>query len=211
MNKSIIAGIAVLTFASFAAGAADSGKAVKSFKWVDKQGVTHYGDSIPPEYAQGHTAELNRQGVELKRYPAQLSPDEATKAESQAEARARGLQHDSFLLTTYTSEREIEQLRDERLMQIEGQVITARGYIESVGKRLAALETRAKTFKPYSNAPNARRMPDPLAEEIVRAVNEGRSQQKVLETKQAEQRDMRAKFQADIDRYQQLIASRKNP
>lgn len=211
MNKSVIAGIAAFAFAAFAAGAAEPGKTTKSFKWVDKQGVTHYGDSIPPEYAQGHTAELNGQGVELKRYPAQLSPDDAIRAEGQAEARARGLQHDNFLLTTYTSAREIEQLRDERLMQIEGQVVTARGYIESVGKRLAALETRAMNFKPYSKAPNARRMPDQLAEEIVRAVNEGHSQQGVLDTKQAEQREMRAKFQSDIDRYQQLVASRKKP
>ncbi len=23
-----------------------------TYKWVDDQGVTHYGDSIPPQYAQ---------------------------------------------------------------------------------------------------------------------------------------------------------------
>ncbi len=208
MNKSVIAGIAVLAIGSLA-GAAEPG--AKSFKWVDKQGVTHYGDSIPPEFAQGHAAELNRQGVELKRYPAQLSPEEAVRAESQAEIRARNMQHDNFLLTTYTSATEIEQLRDERLMQIEGQVVAARGYIESADKRLAALQTRALNFKPYSQVPTARRMPDPLAEEIVRVVNEGRAQKVVLESKQAEQREMRAKFQADIDRYQQLVASRRNP
>ena len=211
MNKSVIAGIAVFSFAAFAAGAAEPRTGTKSFKWVDKQGVTHYGDTIPPEYAQGHSAELNRQGVEVKRYPAQLSPDEAVKAETLAETLARNQQHDNFLLTTYTSTREIEQLRDERLAQIEGQVIAARGYIESVDKRLALLKTRAMNFKPYSKAPTARRMPDPLAEELVRAVNEGRAQQVVLTTKQAEQREMRAKFQADIDRYQVLIANRKNP
>lgn len=211
MKHPIITGIALLAVTTLTLAASDPAKHGKSYKWVDKQGVTHYGDSVPPEYAQGHTSVLNPQGVELKRTPAQLSAPELAAASTAAEIEARNQQHDQFLLTTYTSTRDIEQLRDERLSQIEGQVVVTRGYIEAVAKRVVALEARAMSFKPYSDNPAARRMPDALAEEIVRSVNEGKLQRVVLETKQAEQREMRVKFQTDIDRYQALVASRKQP
>lgn len=64
-------------------------------------------------------------------------------------------------------------------------------------------------FKPYSAKPDARRMPDQLAEEIIRAVNDQRSQTGVLESKRKEQDLLRKQFQADIDRYRELIAQRE--
>jgi hypothetical protein len=44
----------------------------RTYKWVDSQGMTHYGDSIPPEYAQGSRSELNSQGVEVRCQPSFL-------------------------------------------------------------------------------------------------------------------------------------------
>ena len=36
--------------------------AAKLYKWVDDQGITHYGETIPPEYAHKDRAELNKSG-----------------------------------------------------------------------------------------------------------------------------------------------------
>ena len=180
--------------------------ATMTYKWVDDKGVIHYGDNIPPEYAQGDTAVLNRQGVAVREFPARLTPAQQEDALRRDEASAKQKQHDSFLMTTYTSTKDIEQLRDERLAQIEGQIVAARSYIDSVDSRLAALRTRAKNFKPYSTSPTARRLPDALAAEIVQTLNEARSQQEILESRQKEQKELRATFQADIDRYRHLTA-----
>ena len=177
-----------------------------TYKWVDAQGVTHYGDHIPPEFAQGETAVLNHQGVALKDLPARLTPAQQEEARHRDEATARQKQHDSFLLTTYTSAHDIEQLRDERLAQIEGQITAARGYIDSVDSRLASLRARANNFRPYSASPTARRLPDALAEEIVQTLNEARSQREILAARQKEQKELRATFQSDIDRYRALTA-----
>ena len=52
------------------AGAADaqSGKdRTKLYRWVDKNGQVHYGDSVPPEYAEQDRDILNRQGVSVGR------------------------------------------------------------------------------------------------------------------------------------------------
>jgi hypothetical protein len=180
----------------------------RSFKWVDSKGVVHYGDSIPAEFAHEKTTELNRQGIELRQSPAQLSATEAKSLEEREAALARQQQHDQFLLATYTSSREIEQLRDERVALIEGQIIAARGFLAAAEAHMKTLEERAKNFRPYAASPNARRMPDPLAEEIVRTLREERSQREVMQKKQVEKDALRTTFQADIERYDALLARR---
>jgi Domain of unknown function (DUF4124) len=174
------------------------------YKWTDDKGVVHYGDHVPPDAAQGNTAVLNTQGVPVRELPARLTSAQQEEVQRRDETVAKQKQHDRFLLSTYTSVRDIEQLRDERLGQIDGQINAARGYIESVDQRMTTLRMRAGTFKPYSEVARARRMPDALAAELVQTLNEGRSQREILATKQQEERHLRESFQADIDRYREL-------
>src|SRR5690242_20102748 len=86
-----------------------------AYRWTDEQGVVHYGDHIPPQYATQERAILNSQGVEVGHLEAQKTPEQQA-----ADARARATlmkqrQHDAFLVTTYTSVKDIESLRDLRL------------------------------------------------------------------------------------------------
>ncbi|MEO6185632.1 MAG: DUF4124 domain-containing protein [Steroidobacteraceae bacterium] len=178
----------------------------KSYRWVDSQGVTHYGDHVPPEYSSQGKSELNSQGVPVREYPRQLSPAEAVVAQQSASDEARRRQHDSFLLTTYLQVSDIEQLRDERLALIEGQMEIARGSIASSDQRMVTLKTRMANFQPYSNSPNARRVPDQLAEEVVRAINERRGLQAALISREKEKTELRDQFNADIARYRELTA-----
>jgi hypothetical protein len=62
-------------------------------------------------------------------------------------------------------------------------------------------------FKPYNPDARAHRMPDDLAEQIVRTLDEERSQRTALATRDHEETTMRAQFQADIDRYRELRAA----
>ena len=176
----------------------------KAYKWVDEKGVTHYGDSIPAQDAQRETRILNKQGIEVRRTDAQKSADEQAAAAREQEAMVRQKQHDSFLLTTYTSVKDIEALRDERLEQISGQKRAAEAYMETLHGRLSTLQSRALNFKPYNEKPTARRMPDDLAEDLMRTLNEMRSQRTALAAKDAEESALRAQFQSDIDRYREL-------
>ena len=56
-----------------------------SYRWIDEQGVVHYGDSIPPQYAQKERTVLNNHGVEVRKLDAQKTPEQLA-----AEARAAG-------------------------------------------------------------------------------------------------------------------------
>jgi len=196
--------VALLCAAGDAARAADD--KIITYKWVDENGITHYGDRIPPQYAKKETSVLNSQGVEIKRNDAQKTPEQIAEELRQQEAALRQKQHDNFLLTTYPNVKDIEALRDERVTQISGQRRAAESYIESLHARLTALQTRALTFKPYNERPTARRMPDDLAEDLMRTLNEMRTQKLALVAKDAEETALRAEFQADIDRYKELRA-----
>ncbi len=181
-----------------------TGKSTRSYRWVDSSGGVHYGDSVPPEYASQGREELNPQGVPLREYPRQLSLAEADTAQKAAADVAQRRQHDTFLLTTYTQVRDIEQLRDERVALIDGQMDIARGSITSTEQRIAGLQDRMRNFQPYSASPNARRVPDQLAEDAVRALRERRGLQEVLTSRESEKSELRAQFDADIARYREL-------
>lgn len=196
--------------AALAASYGESDGTVRVYKWVDEQGIVHYGDSVPPQYSQDSRDVLNGEGVKIGHVQGRESAAQESAEEQSAQQAAERAQHDKFLLTTYASTSEIEQLRDERLDQIDGQIKASASYIDSLTLRLAALEERAQHFAPYSSAPGAQRMPDDLAEDLVHTSNEARQQRSALEAKRQAQSDLRVQFAADIERYRELT-SRPSP
>ena len=201
--------LALLLALACAAGpvSAQSDKGGVAYRWVDEHGVVHYGDSIPPKYARDSRAILNSQGVEIghvdaAKTPAQLAAEKRARAQHVAQQ-----QHDYFLLSTYTSVKDIESLRDERLSQIAAQQTAAQQYVQSLQSRLDALQSRAQRFKPYSSQPNAPRMPDDLAQELVHTLNEVRLQDQAMQARAAQEDQVRAQFQSDIERFEQLKAA----
>lgn len=198
----------VLPAPATAATAAGNGNAKpgKTYMWIDKNGAKHYGDLIPPEYAQSQKAVINSQGVEVQRDEAPKTPQERAAEQQKALEKQERAQHDRFLLTTYTSIRDIERLRDERLAQIDAQIHATNGYIETIESRMKSLSARAMEFKPYSARPNARRMPDDLAEQLVLSDGEVRLQRTAIDKQKRDIQSVRAQFDADIARYRELTA-----
>ena len=175
-----------------------------TYKWVDEQGVTHYGDGIPPDATNANAQVLNRNAVAVRDLPAAQAPGGAAlpAEESAQEAQRR---RDRVLMSTYTSVHDIERLRDERISQINNQITATRGYIETVTQRLETLRQRALRFRPYATSAEARRMPDTLTAELVQALNEERLQREFLASREQEVTATRDRFQADMDRYQKLV------
>jgi hypothetical protein len=182
-----------------------SGK--QTYKWVDEKGVTHYGDSVPAEYSQREQRVLNEQGLEVQKRQAELSPAEAAERAKKQKEEAQRKQHDMFLLSTYPSTREIESVRDTRLDQINGQISAAEAYIASLTTRIDGLKVRSKNFAPYNRNPGARRMPDDLAEEMVRALSELRTQNAALANRRGEAAAVTEQFDGDINRFRELRTS----
>jgi len=205
----ILIGAMVLSGLVPAAGlGADAGgsnaKSGRIYIWTDKDGVRHSGDIVPPEFAQQQKSVLNAQGVELHRDDAPRTPEERADDARREQEKTQRQQHDRFLLTTYTSTRDIERLRDERLTQIDAQIRATTGYIETIETRLKSLSERALLFKPYSDKPAARRMPDDLAEQLVLGAAEVRSQRSTIDKQKQDMLSVRAQFDTDIARYRDL-------
>ena len=202
----LLVSMALGTVASAAPNQHSSQKGGIAYRWVDDQGVVHYGDNIPPQYASQDRTILNSQGVEVGHLDAQKTPEEEAAAARVRDALMKQKQHDAFLVSTYTSVKDIEALRDARLDQLKAQRAADEQYVESLRVRLAALQSRALAYRPYTERKDGWRMPDDLAENLVRTVNELRVQSSALAAKGAEETALRAQFQADIERYRELHA-----
>ncbi|MBS0365710.1 MAG: DUF4124 domain-containing protein [Proteobacteria bacterium] len=193
-----------LGFPGAAAAAPATTKGTATYRWVDEHGEVHYGDQIPPQYAKQERTVLNAEGIPVQTMEAQKTPEQQANEAQERAQQMRQRQHDAFLVTTYTSVKDIESLRDARLEQMQGQRAAADQYVETLRSRLATLQTRAFNFRPYSANPAARRMPDDLAENLIRTVSEMQTQAAALTARTQEEAELRAQFQADIERYKEL-------
>ena len=202
---------AILVVAGPAASlAATAGNDKPVYKWVDEKGVTHYGDSVPPQYTKQERTIINRQGIEVGRLDAEKTDAERAVDAARDRAANDARHRDQVLLTTYVSVKQIEQLRDQRLDLIEGQVKVTAQYLDTLQNRLQGLQTRSLLYKPYSTNETAQPLPDGLAEDLVRTVKEIRLQERNLATKREEQNLLRERFQSDIQRYSELTAGINN-
>jgi len=201
-NLALLLGAFVLLATFSPAGAAPNGR--KLYKWVDEQGVTHYGDHIPPEYAAQEQHVINSQGVETERIEAQRSPEQVAAEEQKRIDAAQRASRDKNLLNTYVTVNEIERLRDQRLALLSDQIKVTGQFLEILDGRMRKLQVTSMHFKPYNSDPGAMPMPDQLAEDLVRVNNDIHTQEENLREKQSEESTMRKQFESDIARFKEL-------
>ena len=197
---------ALLLASGLAAGAptqpANNGRVL--YKWVDKDGITHYGDHVPPEYASQEQHVLNSQGYEIKRLDAEKTAAQAA-AEDQKRVDAEQRQlRDKNLLNTYASVQEIERLRDQRLTLLADQIKVTTQFLDTLNGRMKKMRADSQRFKPYSSDPKAPAMPDQMAEDLVRLTTDVRTQETNLKQKRSEESNMSIQFESDIDRFKEL-------
>src|SRR5580698_8434365 len=206
MYRSRLLSISVLIAAGMLAASAwgASNSTRKVYKWVDAQGITHYGDQIPPEYAAQAHGVVNNQGVEVEHTDAQKTPEQlAAEDQKRLDAEQRA-NRDRNLLTTYGSVQEIEHLRDQRLSLISDQIKLKEQFLETLNVKMNKLKVTSSRYKPYSSDPKAPPMTDQLTEDLVRVGSDIRTQEENLRQKRTEQTNMNQEFAGDIARFKEL-------
>lgn len=129
----------------------------KLYKWVDEKGITHYGEIIPPEYANRDRDSLNKSGL-LEKRPEKINPDavrtkEAAEAQRQIDDKAAIEQkrRDAALLNTYSNEKEIDQARDRSLVLINARIDSSKILLKSsqdtLEEHVKEIESRTKAGK----------------------------------------------------------------
>lgn len=178
------------------------------FKWKDAQGVTHYGDTMPPQAAGRATTEISKRGMVIKQTPAALTPEQRLSNEAQQAQAAKEKQlqteqkrHDAALLNTYTTPAEIDLARDRNLEQ-------SKLVIDGTNSRIAPLQ--AKQAKLIQQSGGRIPVKGPLAAEY--ASNEKRIDdlKAILAQKNKEMADIRSRFEADKARFIQLTGKTAN-
>jgi Domain of unknown function (DUF4124) len=201
--------LALLATLAGAAAAADDRK--KLYRWVDKNGQVHYGDSVPAEYAEQDRDILNKQGVSVGREEGTVTPEEAA-AKAAADKAARDEQkrklRDRVLLQTYQSVEELEILRDNRLELVNAQLTIQEQSLANLRAQRAQIERQAARYAPISTKPDAPPLPEEIAADLERSASDIETQESNLVRRREERESIRQSFEADIARYQELRAIR---
>ena len=194
--------ILICTTAQSPANMAGEGR--KLYKWTDKQGQVHYGDQIPPEYADQERHVMNARGVEVGHLDAQKTPEEQSIADRKAHEEATQHDRDRNLLNSYVSVQEIERLRDQRVALVSDQIKVTSNFLDTLRARQKKLQASSMNFRPYSSRPDAPAMPDQIADDLVRTGNDIRAQEENLRQKRVEEAKLHKSFTTDIERFKEL-------
>jgi hypothetical protein len=210
--------VCLVVFALAALGLSGQGDAQRAkdtnsrlYRWVDDKGVVHYGDSVPPEYADRDRNVLNEQGVRVGFEEGTVTDEERAAAdrdratvEAERLEKAEVARRDRMLLETYLTVADIEDLRDRRLELLESQIKVTELYLANLRKRLTALQKEASGFTPYSEKPDAQPVPENLALDISRTSASIDSYEQTLARTRSDQEALRASFDNDIQRFKEL-------
>lgn len=168
-------------------------------KWVDDKGVTHYGDAVPPEYANHSNTVLNKSGRVLRKNEAFKPSAQQVQDVEQQKQLAEQQRHDGVLLASYTTEQEID-LACERSTQMDEAAIKAlEQRATGVNERLAMHQKSADGF-------NARKkpIPDDLKQDIERDRGEAGRIQEQIAQKRKNIEETRVRFDQDKRRFHEL-------
>ena len=202
--------IIVLLSSTLAAGIA-SAQNKTLYKWVDEKGKVQYTDKPPVEAAGRPSETLTGQGQVLKRSGAALTPEqrEARDAESKRalddEAVAREERRKNMaLLSTYPSEKDIDEARARALKQGDEAVKDTEKHLDAAKKRQVEFD-KEKEF--YLKKP----MPAKLQQDIKNNELELKSQAELFGVKKKELDTINAKYDEDKRRYIELTRGKSGP
>ena len=177
----------------------------KLYKWVDEHGVTHYGETIPPEYADKDNVQFSDKGRVIKK-TRKVSAEErraqnelAAKKRAEDKAALEQRRKDNMLLSTFSNENEIDLARDRNLQQVEAVInsiqLLHKSAVQSLESYHLEVEQRTKTGK---------KIPSSLQADITDAENQAKKLQQDLAKAMEKSAVVRASYEADKARYREL-------
>ena len=197
-----------------AAASPPGNKATGIVCWSDNNGrPVGCGYTVPPEFANNPTRELNNRGVTVRKTEATLG-GEALRIKQEEDARRkvedqeRAIQRkrDDALLNSYTSEREIDARRDRDIGQLDFTILGLETYLKQVRTREADLRLRLEGFQ-KSGKP----APQQLTDDFNRASSEGTDTERQIAQRRSEQESLRTKYGELRQRYLELTRREPQP
>ena len=185
-----------------------AGAQAKIVCWKDKSGkVVGCGDSVPPEYRDNASTELDQQGIPRKATDsvedlARRRPHDEELAREKAEREQRAAKQrreDSALLNTFASGREIDAKRDREMQVIDLQITQLRVSLRNAADRYADAQARQRaTGKTKAGVSQA------LQDEVAHAADEKKVVEDHIAAKGREKEAIRARYAEYRKRFAEL-------
>ena len=125
----------------------------KIYKWVDSKGETHYGHTIPPEFADRDRFEIDKTGRIIKKTNILNAEERAAnrvaevKRLEEADIERDRVLRDKSLLNTYSNVKEIDLARARNLQQVDARAAVAYKQLGNANDAYEVLKNRADTFE----------------------------------------------------------------
>jgi hypothetical protein len=198
MIKSGILGAALVCLTAFSATAE-----AKLYKWVDDNGTTHFGEVVPPEYANKDRVQYNEKGILIKKAdPAKDAGSAKKPADDQAAIEQR--RKDNALLNTYSNEKEIDLALQRNLQQVEARINSIHLLKRSAQESLDSYRKEVDNYKSAN-----RKIPSSLQNDLAEAEKKIVQLQQDLTQAEAKATSVKAGFAADKARYRELTSDAK--
>ena len=180
-----------------------------TYKWTDDKGVVHYADKMPPDVVNRANTQLDAQGMTYKRTEAAQTPEQIRARYGDAEKQRQALREkeaaerrDNALVTSYSKEQDIDLARTRALNTIEGQVQSARVYVGQLTKRQQELLEK-------KIAAGSKGAPPAVERELESIDRELSKTNEFIAVKKNESSTVAAKYDADMQRWRELVAHAK--
>jgi len=180
-----------------------------TYRWVDSSGKVHYSDTMPPQQAGMGHQELDKQGrvvkdVERTRRTAeeQRRAEEARlRAEAERQKALDQERRDRALLTSYTSEEEIDLVRDRALELERLQLDSLQAQMNNASEKLTYANGEIRKYStPGKKVPRSFLQMREEAQSDLARVGQ------MLGQRQQNLEEIRAKYEADKLRFRELKA-----
>ncbi len=200
-----ILGAGLVLLAAFSASAE-----AKLYKWVDEKGVTHYGETIPPEYADKDNVQFNDQGRVIKRNEKINAEERRAQEEAVAKKRIEDeaalelRRRDKMLLNTYSNEQEIDLARDRNLQQVEARITSVKLLLKSAQESQEGYRLEAEKI-----TKSGKKIPASLQADLIESGNKVARLQQELAKAQEKGAAVSASFESAKVRYRELTGGGK--
>ena len=200
MLKANFLGVSLVLCCAFSASAE-----AKLYKWVDDNGTTHYGETIPPEYANKDATKLSDKGRVEQRIE-KLTPEEQrakdaedAKKNAAKQAAIEAKRRDSALLNTFSNENEIDLSRDRSLQQVEARINSINTMLKSAQASLVEHQNEREGL-----VQQGKKIPKSLLDDLAESEAHLAKLKGELAQNEQELAKVKARFEADKLRYREL-------
>ncbi len=186
-----------------------SGPAHALYKWVDENGVTHYGETIPPQYANQDRIKLE-QGwrvtgkeevltAEERAQRRQLEREEAERRRLEKELRREQRRRDQAILNTYTTPQEIDLAKQRNMGQVDARIVSIQSRARIMEGKIDGLKQESLRFTQAGKP-----LPKSLILDIQETLSRLERLNDDLKKAHADKQAIAERFESDKQRFIQL-------